>query len=144
MENLTVERITGYTEEIFDALLRGFPDVQWDRTHLADFVGSPTNILLLARKDGVACGTVRAHFLPRYDAKNTEILLHEIDVSPAYQRQGIGTRLIEKLKEVAKENKASEIWTVTNRSNTGAMKLYQTTGALETHDDDVVFAYLFK
>jgi ribosomal protein S18 acetylase RimI-like enzyme len=63
---------------------------------------------------------LRAHILPRFDAKTAEILLHEIDVLSEYQERGIATALVEEPKEIAVEMNASEIWVITNRSNQAA------------------------
>jgi aminoglycoside 3-N-acetyltransferase I len=86
-------------------------------------------------------GLLRAHILPRFDAKTAEILLHEIDVLSEYQKRGIATALVEELKEIAVDMNASEIWVITNRSNQAAMRLYETTGARSPQSDDVVFIY---
>ena len=44
------------------------------------------------------------------------------------QNKGIGTRIIERIIEIAKENKYKKIWLVTTNSNINAIKFYQKKG----------------
>lgn len=136
-----IERITELHRETIGLLRKSFPEMKWDEAHLEKFVASPSNILLLASRDGEGCGLVRAHFLQRCDARGKEILLHAMDVVPNYQRQGVATALIKKLKDIAEAENASEIWVLTNRSNTAAFHLYHQTGGVAPHPDDVMFIY---
>ncbi len=139
---ISIEKVLKVDDTLFSVLTKSFDSLaMWDRGNLERFVGSESAILLLARKGDDGCGLLRAHILPRYDSKEPEILLHEIDVSTNYQRQGVGFALIEKLKEIAREQKASEIWVITNRSNEAAMRLYEKAGMKETHNDDVVLQF---
>jgi ribosomal protein S18 acetylase RimI-like enzyme len=61
-----------------------------------------------------------------YCIKNNEceIVLLETFV----QNKGIGTKIIEKIKEIAKENNCKRIWLVTTNSNINAIKFYQKRG----------------
>ncbi|MSU56531.1 MAG: GNAT family N-acetyltransferase [Candidatus Taylorbacteria bacterium] len=142
-DEVKIRKISSLDDEIFSLLTRSFPEVSWNRDNLAQFINSDSAILLLAGKGNEGCGLLRAHILYRYDKKNPEIFLHEIDVNADYQRQGIGSALIERLKEIAKEINASEIWVIANRSNQGAMHLYAKANMRETHDDDVVLQFDF-
>ena len=61
-----------------------------------------------------------------YYIKNNECeiaLLETFD-----QNKGIGTRIIEKIIEIAKESKCKKIWLVTTNSNINAIKFYQKRG----------------
>jgi N-acetylglutamate synthase-like GNAT family acetyltransferase len=44
------------------------------------------------------------------------------------QKQGIGTKIIEKIKEIAKLNKCKQIWLITSNDNIDAIKFYQRRG----------------
>ncbi len=141
---VVIEQVSKVDDSLFSLLNKSFSEmVEWDRTNLERFVGSESTILLLARKGSEGCGLLRAHMLYRYDSKNPEILLHEIDVNVAYQKQGIGSALIERLKDIAHERNISEIWVITNRSNEAAMRLYKKAEMKETHTDDVVLQFDF-
>jgi ribosomal protein S18 acetylase RimI-like enzyme len=139
-DEMVIERVVHVDTEILDCL-KSFTEVDWNVEHLKTFISSSQNILLIARKGHDVCGAIRAHVLPRYDDKTAEILLHEIDVLPQYQKIGIATALIHELKRIAKESHVSEMWVVTNKSNEAAMALYNKTGGKIAHDDDVVFVY---
>ncbi len=135
------ERISQFDDQTVLFLRKSFPDVKWEAEHLKVFLESSNNIVLVAKMGDSGAGLIRAHILPRYDEKKQEILLHEIDVVPQYQRQGIATGLINKLKDIAKEMSASEIWVITNRSNAVAVKLYEKAGFHSPQSDDVVFIF---
>ena len=55
---------------------------------------------------------------------NCEIVLLETFI----HNKGIGTKIIEKIKEIAESNKCKRIWLVTTNSNINAIKFYQKRG----------------
>jgi GNAT superfamily N-acetyltransferase len=61
-----------------------------------------------------------------YDIKNysCEIVLLETFV----QNKGIGTRIIERIKEIAKTKNCERIWLITSNDNIDAIKFYQKKG----------------
>ena len=59
-----------------------------------------------------------------YIKNDCEIVLLETFV----QNKGIGTKIIEKIKEIAKENKCKRIWLITTNENTNALRFYQRRG----------------
>ena len=69
------------------------------------------------------------------------MFLYSIDVFRDYRRQGIAGRLIIELKKLAKENRCSEIFVMTNQSNGPAMELYTKTGGRVANGDDILFVY---
>ena len=136
-----VERISEVNDEMFNFLETNFKDVKWDRVHLENFLSSRDNVLLIAKSGNEGAGILRGHFLQRYDDRPAEVFLNEIDVLPQYQGKRIGTFLVEELKRIGKENGSKEVWVITNKSNTGAMRLYEKTGGVTPLEDDVVFVY---
>ena len=75
---------------------------------------------VLAHENGKIIG------LGLYYIKNNEceiVLLETFD-----KNKGIGTKIIEKLTGIAKENKCNRIWLVTTNSNIDAIKFYQKRG----------------
>ena len=67
-----------------------------------------------------------------------------IDVFPDFQGRGVGTALIEKLKGMALARGCSEIFVLTNASNSAANRLYQKTGGIRENPDDVMYVYLLQ
>lgn len=73
-----------------------------------------------------------------------DMFLYEIDVKEEYQKQGIASMLIEKLKQIAIQNNCVEMWVPTNKSNTPAMRLYQKTGGNIDYEDGVQLTWELK
>jgi ribosomal protein S18 acetylase RimI-like enzyme len=72
------------------------------------------------------------------------MFLYSIDVFPDFQGRGVGTALIEKLKGMALARGCSEIFVLTNASNSAANRLYQKTGGIRENPDDVMYVYLLQ
>jgi GNAT superfamily N-acetyltransferase len=56
--------------------------------------------------------------------RNCEIVLLETFV----QNNGIGTKIIERIKEIKKKKKCKKVWLITTNSNINALGLYQKRG----------------
>ena len=110
----------------------------FERNSLERFLSDSKNVLILAFSGEKIVGLLRGHILDRYDGKGAEMFLNEIDVSPAFQKKGIATKMVEQMKVIARDNSCSETWVLTNKSNTGAMKLYEATGYQPINTDDVM------
>ena len=57
--------------------------------------------------------------------KPTELYIDELGVSPAWQRQGIGHRLLEAMLELGKAQGCEEVWVGTEPENDAANALYR-------------------
>jgi ribosomal protein S18 acetylase RimI-like enzyme len=68
--------------------------------HLADFLDDPRHIMVVALEDGLVVGMASGaeYFHPD---KPPQLWINEVGVSPAYQRRGIGRRLMGALVEAA-------------------------------------------
>lgn len=105
------------------------------------FFKEEQNILLVAYTDNRPCGFLYGYLLQDPKSENPKIFLYSVDVFKQYQKMGIGTDLINELKNIARANHCSEIFVLTNKSNEAAMKLYEKTGGQKEKDDDVLFIY---
>jgi len=105
------------------------------------FFTDDRNILLAAYITGEPAGFLYAYKLERMNSAKPLILLYSIDVFKLFRKQGIGTALIEMLKEMAASAGCSEIFVLTNESNIAATKLYQKTGGVRENYDDVMYTY---
>ncbi len=76
------------------------------------------------RPIGFAFGYVleRRHGAPKI------FFVYEVDVDPAWQRQGIATRMFDELHRVAREQGAEESFVLTEPDNAAANALYQSLG----------------
>jgi len=141
MQPISIERISTMDSGTIDQLRADFDDSDWQAERIREFLADQNNILIVAKAAQRIVGLIVAHRLARLDSQRAQVLLYEIDVLPDFQRTGIGAAMIERLKELAQQVSACEVWVVTNKSNAAAMRLYRSTGGTAKQDDDVVFEY---
>ena len=121
------------------ALERDHKNVTGD--YMRAFLKEDKNILILAWEDHSPVGFALAYVLDRVDRNQTMMLFYEIVVSDNYRGQGLGTRMVNELKRIGRDLNVMKIWVLTNKSNTAAVGLYESTGARQAGDDDVLFVY---
>ncbi len=144
-----VEKVRDVNEKLIEELERKFvigrPDGksgQWNIGNTKSFLNTPNTIFLLGYVNNEVAGMISAYVLPRMDSKKSELFFYEIGVNKNYRGKGVARALIEKLKEIAKEEGIKEMFVLTNRSNTPAMNLYKSTGGVEEESkDEVMFTY---
>lgn len=109
---------------------------------MRNFLSDPINYLIVAEIDKIVVGYIVAYELQRVDRNMKSMFFYEIGVLKEYRNQGIGSSLINFLKEICREKKIMKMWVGTNRSNLPAMSLYSKTGGKEdTSGDEVSFTY---
>lgn len=93
---------------------------------------------LIAIKDGNFCG------LLVYREEGEQIEIMSIDAMPQFE--GIGTQLINSLKEWAIEKKFKRIWLITTNDNVDALRFYQRRGfsLVKVHKNAVTEARRLK
>jgi ribosomal protein S18 acetylase RimI-like enzyme len=141
MQPISIERLSTMDSRTIDQVRADFDDTDWQAERIQEFLADQNNILIVAKVAQRIVGLLVAHRLARLDSQRAQVLLYEIDVLPAFQQTGIGSAMIERLKELAQQVGACEVWVATNKSNEPAMRLYRSTGATAKQDDDVVFEY---
>lgn len=108
---------------------------------LTSFVSDPYNYLLLAYVDNQVAGMLTAHVLAKLDARQTEVMLYEIEVKAAFRQQGIGQQLIEQLFVLARELGSYEVWVLTEENNVAANKLYQSLSIKTSSLPQALYSY---
>jgi len=131
-------------KSLFNQFKAAFPSSEWQLEHTQQFIADDHNHLLLAKTGDEVCGFVYYYILDRLDHRQKEILIYEIEVAEKCRQQGVGTSLVERIKEHAAENQISQIWVLTNESNTAAQKLYLKAGASIPNAEDKDVMFLFK
>ncbi|TAE25788.1 MAG: GNAT family N-acetyltransferase [Candidatus Kapaibacterium sp.] len=133
----------------FTALLAVFAEVfEWEHptlpraAHLQKVLGDSTFIALVAKVESVIIGGLTAHILNRYDTEKPSAYIYDIAILPAFQRQGIGTLLIQKLHDYCRENGFSEMFVQAETDDTQAVNFYQKT-EITTQIQAVHFTYSF-
>lgn len=111
------------------------------RPDLAEaFLRQPQNLIAVAidgtRVVGMATGLTYLH-----PDKPLQLFVNEVGVSAAWQRQGLGRRLVTLLLERARELGCVEAWVATEVDNTPARALYAALQGVEDPEHAVVYTY---
>ena len=111
-------------------------------SYLERFLIKSDNVLIVASEESRPVGFLVAYLLDRVDRNQQMVCLYEIEVIESFRQRGVGTKMIDCLKELCGRIDAMKAWAITNRSNSAAMKLYKQSGAaLDGSGDEVVFVY---
>ncbi len=92
------------------------------------FLAGEENHLLIAYEDGYPAGMVTGTEVTHPD-KGTEMFLNELDVSPDYQRRGLGRDLVDALATIARERGCAGMWVGVDTDNAAALATYTSAGA---------------
>jgi len=105
-----------------DAFDHGITDAR-----LAAYLAARNHLMCVALCNGLVVGQVRACIIKHPD-KATDLLIDNVGVAPAYQRQGTARRLLEEIIRLGKERGCQEIWVGTEADNEAAHALYRSLG----------------
>lgn len=106
------------------------------------FLADPDCWLFAAVKDGRIIGFAYGYALQRLNTDKKMLYIHEVGIMEEYQRQGIGTLLMDRLKADCKAENFCKIFLICDRKNTGANALYRKTGgetSVESQGNDTVY-----
>jgi ribosomal protein S18 acetylase RimI-like enzyme len=110
--------------------------------YLENFLSNERHYLFVAIENKQVVGFLLAYRLQRIDRNQDAMFFYEIEVEESFRNRGVGSALIERLKEECRKENIMKMWVETNRSNLPAMKLYGKTGGIEnTCGDEVSFTY---
>jgi len=105
------------------------------------FLADPNHHLLIAYADDAPAGFVSGVELTNPD-KGTEMFLYELAVDEAHRRQGIGTALVEALRDLARKQGCYGMWVLTEADNAAAGATYRKAGG-EAESQPVMFSWRF-
>lgn len=94
------------------------------------FLNDPAHYIAVAIVDDLVVGMATANEYLHPD-KPAMIWVNEMGVSPEWQRQGIGTRLLDTILNLARARGFEEIWLGTEDHNIPARGLYKSLGGEE-------------
>ncbi|MER8577178.1 GNAT family N-acetyltransferase [Mesorhizobium sp. M1423] len=103
-------------DEVFDEPVR--PD------RLSAYLAAPGHFMIVALADGVVIGQCAA-IVHRHPDKVSELYIDEVGVAPAFQRQGIATRMLDAMFALGREHGCEEAWVSTEPDNVAARALYE-------------------
>jgi ribosomal protein S18 acetylase RimI-like enzyme len=106
-----------------------------------EFLTDPRHHLAVAlSEDGLVVGMASGvHYV--HPDKDPQMFINEVGVSPAYEGQGLGKRLIAALLERASALGCTEAWTATEPENSRAQALYSRTGGVKDQTPFVMFTF---
>ena len=96
-------------------------------------LADPRTLMLVAFDAERPVGFVLAHELPRRHGVRAKLFVYEVDVTESYRRRGIGSALLARLAELAREQGIPAGFVFTEPDNGPANALYRSAGgATET------------
>lgn len=98
-------------------------------------------IFLAAFESGGPVGFVFGYELLRRHGDPSILFVYEIEVADAFRGQGVGSRLLRGLAEIARERGIATGFVLTNASNDAAMRLYESFGGVRPNPDDVMWDF---
>jgi aminoglycoside 3-N-acetyltransferase I len=123
------------------SLVKSFADRDVSAKYLEGFLKNPANYLLVGELDGQIAGYLLAHALQRLKQESHKMFIYEIDVASTYQRKGVGTALINHVREIVRREQMMNAFVFTSYSNKDAVQFYKRTGGIVENGDDLMFVY---
>ena len=135
---ISVEQIEHFDKELLQKLFSKSSTYRGDFD--GEFFQSRDRIFLLARMDGEACGFLFAYLLPDPRKGKKKLFLYSLDTFEAFRRQGVATKLLDALTEIAREENCKSIFLLTAHDNFPAQALYESGGA-EKNAAEFLYVY---
>lgn len=95
---------------------------------MRQWLSQPAHVLIAATLDDAPVGFALGYLLARVDESRPMLSFYEIEVAEPYRRRGIGRRLVDAMKAVARDHHALKMWVLTDSDNRQAQGLYAKTG----------------
>jgi ribosomal protein S18 acetylase RimI-like enzyme len=118
-----------------------------EKEHAKHFLINPLNWIFACINNKRIIAFLYGYELNRLNNQNNMLYIHEVGVLPEYQRQGIGTRMLNELNNICKYLGITRYFLFTQKSNIGACKLYEKIGGEKTrygNDDDRTYFIQIK
>jgi aminoglycoside 3-N-acetyltransferase I len=138
---VNVKRLTTDDLGLMLRAVRKFKEREISTEYAHGFLADPRHFVIIAEIGGDPVGYLLAYRLERIDRPSAKMFIYEIDVSEPHRRKGIGTSLINAIREVVRRDELMNAFVITNYANEGAVAFYKSTGGRIEHGDDVVFVY---
>ena len=140
MPNIAVRILGGDEAHVLDRVAEGVFDGPVDPRWAAEFFADPRHHLAVALDEetivGMASGVRYVH-----PDKAPQLFVNEVAVAPAYQRRGVGNRLVRTLLEHGRTLGCVEAWVLTEVENEAARGLYRAAGGVEATEPIVMVEF---
>ena len=137
---ITIRNLGPEDAEVLDKVRDGVFDNPVDPAWTYAFLATGVNEIVVALQMGEVVGFASGTALMHPD-KPTGFFINEVGVGDAYLRQGIATRLVKRIVQIACDRGCQEIWLATEGDNAPARGLYRKLDARETED---IVMYTFQ
>ena len=133
MSNVTIKKLTstGELKELIAVFSRAF-ESSYDtkNEYLLSMLGNTACVILGAVvEDRIVGGLVAFEMMPIHGTK--ELYLYDIAVHPEFQKQGMGKKLMEAIKEEARTRGVEAILVEAESEDEGAVAFYRALGGEE-------------
>jgi aminoglycoside 3-N-acetyltransferase I len=132
-EQTTVRRLGPGDEDVVRKLAEREPQV--------GLLADAATIFLAAFQADQPIGFVFGYELPRRHGAPSILFIYELEVKEAYRRQGIATRLMTELEQIARSRGIAEGFVLTEPDNAAANTLYESLGG--ERSDTVMWDYRY-
>lgn len=135
--SIEFRHLTPGDTDLVRAAAARFKGLAAEAEYAHDWLSSDRHVAIVALEGRTPVGWVYGYALPRVERDETMFLLYEIDVDATHRRQGIGSELVRRFRELA----AGPVWLLTNESSEAAMHLYRAAGGSRPNRDDVLIRF---
>jgi len=135
MPSLHIHHLTPSEAETFRAALMLFEKVfaqphgaALPTEHLQSLLNEPHFSVFVAEHDANVVGALTAYTLPTYYTGRPFVYIFDVAIEENYQRQGIGSQLLDAVKAYGKEIGAAELFVQADLEDTHALEFYRKNG----------------
>ena len=125
-----LHQLNGLFGEAFDDLAT-YRDAPPSHAYLDRVLAKDDVIVLVALADHRVVGGLIAYELAKLERERSEIYIYDLAVAEAHRRRGIATRLIEHLRDIARDRGSHVIYVQADYGDDPAIQLYTKLGVRE-------------
>lgn len=144
-----IKKLGHYDLNYFKDLIRVFEDVFEmekftipDDDYLQQLLEKDSFLVFVALSEDKVVGGLTAYILPQYYSVRPLVYIYDLAVKTNYQRQGIGSILIDGITNYCRETGMEEVFVQADEEDGYALEFYHSTGA--TAEKVVHFYYLLN
>ena len=138
---LKVRRLEPKDAPLAADVVKSFAAKRVSLEYMERSLSNSLNYLIVAELDGDVAGFLLAHALQRLKQDSYKMFIYEIDVAKEQRRKGVGTALINHVREIIRKEPIMSAFVFTTYSNEGAVEFYKITGGKIENADDLMLMY---